>query len=178
MIDGRTVYTPLYSGVFWDVQDYLLEDIDRIEVISGPGGALWGANAVNGVINIISKKAADTQGALLVAEAGTTDKGAGSARYGGHIGDKVQYRLYGKYARTAPLVDAFGKEQPDGWSLGRGGFRADAQINRRDSFTLQGDILRGRADGIDKALDSSAVELAKLTQFFNPSELRGQNLLA
>lgn len=175
LLDGRTLYDAFSSGVYWDIQNVLLDDIDRIEVIRGPGGALWGANAVNGVINIISKKAADTQGTLLVAEAGTTDKGAGSVRYGGHIGDKIQYRLYSKYSRTAPLVDAFGKEQPDGWSLGRGGFRADTQLNSRDSFTLQGDVLGGREGGIDKALDAAAAEL---TQFNNPIELRGQNLLA
>jgi iron complex outermembrane recepter protein len=178
LLDGRTLYDAFSSGVYWDIQNLLLDDIDRIEVIRGPGGALWGANAVNGVINIISKKAVDTQGALLVTEAGTTDKGAGAVRYGGHMGDKVQYRLYGKYARSAPLVDAFGIEQPDGWSLGRGGFRADAQLNSRDSFTLQGDAVRSREGGIDQTLDSTAVELGQMTQFANPSELRGQNLLA
>jgi iron complex outermembrane receptor protein len=178
LMDGRTLYDAFSSGVYWDIQNPLLDDIERIEVIRGPGGALWGANAVNGVINIISKRAKDTQGTLIVAEAGITDKGAGAARYGGHIGDKVQYRLYSKYSRTTPLVDAFGKEQPDGWNLGRGGFRADAQLNSRDSLTLQGDLLRGREDGIDKALDSAAVELAALTQFDNPTALRGQNLLA
>jgi iron complex outermembrane receptor protein len=174
LLDGRTLYDAFSSGVYWDIQNLLLDDIERIEVIRGPGGALWGANAVNGVINIISKKAADTQGALLATGAGTTDKGAGSARYGGHIGDKVQYRLYGKYARTAPLVDAFGKEQPDGWSLGRGGFRADAQLNSRDSFTIQGDMLRSREGGIDTDLDLVAEEMAQIN---NPSELSGQNLL-
>jgi iron complex outermembrane receptor protein len=175
LLDGRTLYDAFSSGVYWDIQNLFLDDIDRIEVIRGPGGALWGANAVNGVINIISKKAADTQGALLVAEAGTTDKGGGSLRYGGHIGDKIQYRLYSKYSRTAPLVDAFGKEQPDGWSLGRGGFRADAQLNSRDSFTLQGAALRGREGGIDTDFDFAT---AQMTQISNPSELRGQNLLA
>ena len=86
MIDGRTVYTPLYSGVFWDVQDYLLEDIDRIEVISGPGGALWGANAVNGVINIITKSAKDTQGVYADAGGGSQPQDFAGARYGGHAG--------------------------------------------------------------------------------------------
>src|SRR4030081_1633541 len=97
MIDGRTVYTPLYSGVFWDVQDYLLEDIDRIEVISGPGGALWGANAVNGVINIITKSAADSQGVYAEAGGGSQLEGFGGVRYGGRLAPDVNFRVYGKY---------------------------------------------------------------------------------
>ena len=110
MIDGRTVYTPLYSGVFWDVQDYLLEDIDRIEVISGPGGTLWGANAVNGVINIISKSAKDTPG--FFAEAGGGDKLQDfvGARYGGELAPKVHFRIYGKYFDRDSQVLANGKD--------------------------------------------------------------------
>lgn len=83
LIDGRSVYSPLFSGVFWDVQDVMLEDIDRIEVIRGPGATLWGANAVNGVINIMMKKAKATQGGLVTAGAGSLEQGFGSARYGG-----------------------------------------------------------------------------------------------
>src|SRR5881409_3903689 len=97
LIDGRTVYTPLFSGVFWDVQDTLLEDIDRIEVISGPAATLWGANAVNGVINIITRSAKDTQGALLSAGGGTQLNDFAGARYGGKLGDNLYFRLYGKY---------------------------------------------------------------------------------
>src|SRR6266498_5025593 len=96
MIDGRTVYTPLYAGVFWDAQDTLLEDIDRIEVISGPGATLWGANAVNGVINIITKSSKDTQGALLQGGGGSELRGFGGVRYGGARGN-LHYRVYGKY---------------------------------------------------------------------------------
>ncbi|MGH7870641.1 MAG: TonB-dependent receptor plug domain-containing protein [Candidatus Binatia bacterium] len=95
MIDGRTVYTPLLSGVFWDVQNVMLEDIDRIEVISGPGATLWGANAVNGVINVITKNARDTQGALLSAGGGSFLKGFGNGRYGGKIGEDLYYRVNG-----------------------------------------------------------------------------------
>src|SRR6185369_12141635 len=97
MIDGRTVYTPLFSGVFWDVQDTLLEDIDRIEVISGPGATLWGANAVNGVINITTKNAKDTQGLLLEGGGGTELRGFGGVRYGGALASNVYYRVYGKF---------------------------------------------------------------------------------
>src|SRR2546421_5397588 len=96
LIDGRTVYTPLFSGVFWDAQDTLLEDIERIEVISGPGATLWGANAVNGVINIITKDAKDTQGFLLTGGGGTEEQLFAGARYGGKIGDNAYFRVYGK----------------------------------------------------------------------------------
>src|SRR6267378_604734 len=95
LIDGRTVYTPLFSGVFWDVQDVLLTDIDRIEVISGPGATLWGANAVNGVINVITKDAKDSQGLTLGGGGGTELRGFGAARYGGTLGSGTSYRVYG-----------------------------------------------------------------------------------
>src|SRR5256714_2192389 len=95
LIDGRTVYTPLFSGVFWDAQDVMLEDVERIEVISGPGATLWGSNAVNGVINVITRKAQDTQGALLSGGGGSVLRGFGSARYGGKMGDDLYYRVYG-----------------------------------------------------------------------------------
>ncbi len=99
LIDGRTVYDPLFSGVYWDIQDAVLEDIDRIEVIRGPGASLWGANAVNGVINIITKKAGDTQGALASATGGNQD-GVAEERYGGKLGDNGYYRVYAKYLTT------------------------------------------------------------------------------
>src|SRR6201985_2381025 len=97
MIDGRTVYSPLFSGVFWDIQDYLLEDIDHIEVISGPGGTLWGANAVNGVINIITKNAKDAQGLYAEAAGGKEIQGLAGVRYGTEIAPDVYLRVYGKY---------------------------------------------------------------------------------
>src|SRR5271156_4305685 len=114
MIDGRTVYTPLYSGVFWDVQDYLLEDIDHIEVISGPGGTLWGANAVNGVINIITRTAESTQGTLLAASDGNREKG-GSARYGGKIGDDGYFRIYATGFDSGNTTQANGLSATDDW---------------------------------------------------------------
>src|SRR5438128_6938118 len=96
LIDGRTVYTPLYSGVVWDVQEMPLADIDRIEVISGPGATLWGANAVNGVINVITKGAKDTQGLLLSGGGGTERRGLGIVRYGGRLGSTVRARISGR----------------------------------------------------------------------------------
>ena len=96
LIDGRSVYSPLFAGVYWEVQDTLLEDVDRIEVIRGPGGTIWGANAVNGVINIITKRAQETQGGLLVAGGGSEEQGFGGVRYGGNIGENLFYRVYGK----------------------------------------------------------------------------------
>ncbi len=143
MIDGRTVYTPLYSGVFWDDQDYLLEDIDRIEVISGPGGALWGANAVNGVINIITKSAADTQGLYAEAGGGSQPRDFAGARYGGRLGPDTQYRLYGKYFARGDEVLANGDPEPDAWRQSRAGFRIDSQPSARDKLTLQGDAYDG-----------------------------------
>src|SRR5882724_8844727 len=105
LIDGRTIYTPLFSGVFWDVQEVPLEEIDRIEVISGPGATLWGANAVNGVINVITKPAEDSQRLLVSGGGGTALRGFGTARYGGTAGAGVRYRIYGKgFARDATAL--------------------------------------------------------------------------
>lgn len=146
MIDGRTIYSPLFSGVFWDRQDYLLEDIDRIEVISGPGGTLWGANAVNGVINIITKKAKDTQGTHLEAIAGNELRAATAVRYGGKLADNVSYRIYGKYFDRDDQAFGNGNDAHDGWHMSQGGFRIDAEASSKDSFTVQGDIYGGRED--------------------------------
>jgi iron complex outermembrane receptor protein len=144
MIDGRTVYTPLYSGVFWDVQDYLLEDIDRIEVISGPGGALWGANAVNGVINIITKSAADTQGLYAEAGGGSQPQDFAGVRYGGALAPGTRFRVYGKYFNRNAEVLANGNSGSDAWRQGRGGFRVDSERSAQDRLTVQGDFYGSR----------------------------------
>jgi iron complex outermembrane receptor protein len=137
LIDGRTVYSPVMSGVFWEQQDVMLEDVERIEVISGPGATLWGANAVNGVINVITRTAGGTQGGLLTAGIGNRDHGA-AARYGGRIGETGHYRVYAKSQELQNTQSAAGVSLPDGWQRGQGGFRADWGGSGRN-FTLQGD---------------------------------------
>lgn len=143
LIDGRSVYTPLYSGVFWDVQDTILEDIERIEVIRGPGATLWGANAVNGVINIITKTADETQGGLVTNAGGSEEQGSVSARYGGKIGDTVSYRVYAKYFDRDRSHFRPGGTKDDAWNILRGGFRFDWRAATQDRFTLQGDLYDG-----------------------------------
>ena len=143
LMDGRSVYTPLFSGVLWNMQDYLLEDIDRIEVISGPGGTLWGANAVNGVINITSKSAKDTQGLYVEAGGGSWLRDFTGARYGGTLASNIYYRVYGKYFDRGPEVYADGTSARDSWNQGRGGFRIDDEASAQNLFTLQGDIFGG-----------------------------------
>jgi iron complex outermembrane recepter protein len=145
LIDGRTVYTPLYAGVFWDVQNVPLEAVDRIEVISGPGGALWGANAVNGVINIITKSSGDTQG-LSVEAAGGPELGLGTVRYGGRAAPGLTYRVYGEGFGRGSTVLYDGAGAKDSWGLGQGGFRLDAGAGKADGFMLEGDYYDGRPD--------------------------------
>jgi iron complex outermembrane receptor protein len=143
MIDGRTVYSPTISGVYWDAQDTILEDIDRIEVIRGPGATLWGANAVNGVINIITRSAADTQGGLLVAGAGNEERAYTSMRYGGQLSETASGRVYVKYNdRDSFWSPEAERDAGDQWRSLRGGFRIDGNASVRDSWTFQGDVYR------------------------------------
>jgi iron complex outermembrane receptor protein len=167
MMDGRSVYTSVFSGTFWDVQDTMLEDVARIEVVRGPGASLWGANAVNGVINVVSKNTANTQGLLLSSGVGSEERGFGGIRYGGKITQRLHYRVYGKYSKrdnSAVQGTGFPKtliqiEIPgggggggvgsaasppaathDAWEMTRAGFRFDLSSPQKDLFTLQGDI--------------------------------------
>ncbi len=145
MIDGRTVYHPVFSGTLWRTKDVMLEDIERIEVIRGPGAALWGANAVNGVINVITKSASDTQGVLLTAGGGSEEKMFGSVRYGGNLNDNVDYRAYVKYLNRDGLKGRAGIDGNDEWENLQGGFKVNANLTSSDSVTLQGDIYHGNA---------------------------------
>jgi iron complex outermembrane receptor protein len=144
LIDGRTVYSALFSGVFWDANDVMLEDVDRIEVVSGPGGTLWGANAVNGVINIITKPAAATQGAL-VSLVRSSSGGYEATRWGGKLGESGHYRLYALAMDHDNTSRADGFARPDAASKQQMGFRTDwnAGANR---FTVQGDAYTGGKD--------------------------------
>ncbi|MFN0086234.1 MAG: TonB-dependent receptor plug domain-containing protein [Blastocatellia bacterium] len=145
MIDGRSVYTPLFSGVFWEVQDLILDDVERIEIIRGPGATMWGANAVNGVINIITKHTRNTEGGLLIAGAGSEELGFTAMRYGGRIGEKASYRIYGKYFNRDRSVDFSGRPVPDRWDAVRGGFRVDWQASKKDEVAFHGDLYGGDA---------------------------------
>lgn len=147
LVDGRTVYSPSFSGVFWDAQDMLLADVERIEVITGPGAALWGTNAVNGVVNIITKNSAKTQGAVLTAGGGNVVGGYGTGQYGGQLPGGGTYRVFAKGFSTES-VPGIGVQGPqDGWNAQHGGFRADWILNSRDSLTIEGDLSRSDGQG-------------------------------
>ncbi len=149
LVDGRSIYTPLFSGVFWGAQDIVLEDVDRIEIVRGPGGALWGANAVNGVINIITKAAGDTQGVLLTTSAGNR-VGGQVVRYGGRAGANAAYRVYGKYSYLGPQVFSTGASARDPHRHAQAGFRIDWTPPSRTAFTLQGDASHGLSGLADR----------------------------
>ena len=143
MIDGRTVYTPLFGGVIWDMQNVLLEDVERIEVVSGPGGILWGANAVNGVINIITRPSGETQGVFATGSVGDFLNHHVGVRYGGKAGEKFSYRIYAqRYKRNHTLLPD-GQDNTDAWDLTQTGFRMDWRPSQSDAVTFQGDFSAG-----------------------------------
>jgi iron complex outermembrane receptor protein len=176
LVDGRTVYSPVFSGVFWDAQDMILANIDRIEVICGPGAALWGTNAVNGVINIITKTASQTQGGTASGGGGNVEGGFGDAEYGGQIKGNGYYRVFAKGFSQDSVPGAAGQGPQDGWNLENGGFRADWNLNSRDSLTVEGGLFRSGGQGTTDFTTS----LAPLTFGSVPSVLTtsGGNLLA
>ena len=139
MIDGRTVYSPSFSGVYWDAQDTMMDDIERIEVIRGPGATVWGSNAVNGVINVITKSASQTQDGLFVAGVGDEEKSFASLRYGTELDNNTSGRFYIKYNDRDSSYASGLKNGGDDWDRIQGGFRIDARANEKDTWTLQGD---------------------------------------
>jgi iron complex outermembrane recepter protein len=174
LLDGRSVYSPAFSGVWWDVQDTLLEDIDRIEFIRGPGATLWGANAVNGVINIITRKAGETLGGLVSMGVGTEEKGFGAVRYGLNTGEHTAVRAYAKYFNRDASVTSSGAESTDEWDQFRTGFRMDHDPSGQNNFTLLGDYYQGRS--------GSTYEVSTLSPPFSRSfeekpDLMGGNIL-
>jgi iron complex outermembrane receptor protein len=174
LIDGREVYDPLFSGVYWDVQDTALEDVARIEIIRGPGASLWGANAVNGVINIITKRAEDTHGLLVSAAAGNVERGLASVRYGGQSG-RAHWRVYGRGFERASFRTLSGADANGNWRSWRGGFRVDIDGAGRDSFTVQGEAYRS-----DKGQLRSVPQLVAPYGVLTAEDVRasGGNLLA
>lgn len=175
LMDGRTVYTPLFSGVFWNLQDTLLEDIERIEVIRGPGAVMWGANAVNGVINIITKKTKDTQGNLLVAGGGNQEQGFAGYRYGGQLGEEGNYRVYAKTFEREAFVSPGGERQHDDWRSVQSGFRVDQRISSDHRFTVQGDVYRKKVGNTVQPLTTTS----PFNTAFNVDDLAdGANLIS
>lgn len=137
MVDGRTVYDPTFSGVFWNVQGYVLEDIDHIEVIRGPGASVWGTNAVNGIINIITKSAENTVGFLVTATGGNEERGTVAARYGARFGHNTYYRLYSKFFNRGSSFSPGGIPVQDDWNQFRSGIRVDNVIDSQNSLMVQ-----------------------------------------
>jgi len=176
MIDGRTVYSPVFSGVFWDVQNVMLEDVDRIEVIRGPGATLWGANAVNGVINIITKNAKDTQGGLITAAVGTQERDAEAARYGGTVGD-LSYRTYGQYFDYNQQHFINGNGAGDPWDNAQGGFRMDWNGSGKDTGTLQGDVYKGQENAMRYLPVTSTVSPTLYNIVEDTDDVSGMNIL-
>jgi iron complex outermembrane recepter protein len=175
LIDGRSVYSPLYAGVFWDVQDTLLEDIDRIEVIAGPGGTLWGANAVNGVINIITRRATDTGGAFAEVGTGNEEKRLAAFRFGGVLGRDVAARAYVKYIDRDPSVQADGTDAIDGYTLGQAGFRMGFSPAPADRITVQGDYYSGKEAG--QYTSPFTLGTLPIGMFVDKTDIAGGNVL-
>ncbi len=175
LIDGRSTYSRSFAGVYWENQDVLLEDVDRIEIIRGPGATLWGANAVNGVINIITKHSSDTQGGLLVAGGGSEEHGFGALRYGTKLGSDTTARGYIKgFGRDGNTTES-GADAGDGWGKVQGGFRMDSQLTTQDNLTVQGDAYYSN---INQKADQFQLFPPFKTNFSEQINSFGGNLLA
>lgn len=177
LVDGRTVYSPLFAGTYWNAQDVVLENIDRIEIIRGPGGTVWGANAVNGVINIRTKHSKKTQGGLVSAQGGNYQS-VGSVQYGGELGAEGTYRVYAKGKHNTDYLNAANQNAHDRWDVGQGGFRADYNLTENNQLLVRGDILEMGGDestigfpAVDSTVSQrNANATAKLTHKSEDSE--------
>lgn len=177
LMDGRRLYDPLFSGVFWDVQDTVMEDLEQIEVIRGPGATLWGANAVNGVINITTKSAADTQGLLIAGGGGNVERGFGAVRYGGQIDEQSHFRVYAKYRNFNDTDSVNAGRRPDDWDTWQTGFRFDFGDPDETQLTLQGDIFEMPERGTRTTVPAPTGHFATITSTGEDSA-SGANLLA
>ncbi len=175
LVDGRAVYTPTFAEVSWDTVDVPLEDIDRIEVIRGPGGAVWGDNAVNGVINIVTKKSQETQGVLVESGGGTVEQGVATVQYGGETKGGTGYRIFTKYLNRDHFPDLNGQNGADQWHLLHGGFRADSNLSKSDTVTVQGDLYAGEEGA---SIEHAVLSPPENLTVFRRAELSGGNILS
>jgi iron complex outermembrane receptor protein len=174
LIDGRNVYTPLFAGVNWKLQHLLFEDIDRIEVIRGPGGTVWGTNAVNGVIDIITKNSKKSSGTVVSVGGGNVDEGFGGFRYGGNLGRSINYRAYGMALGRGPEFHA-DRDNFDNWQFGQAGFRLDWDSQRANTVTVQGDLYKGEIGERESIAYYSPPASINVD---SPEDVSGGNLLA
>ena len=189
LIDGRAVYTPFYSGVMWEIRDVMLDEVERIEVIRGPGGTLWGANAVNGIINVVRAPAGDTPGTFVRVSAGDEERGRIEARHGSALGERTDLRVSGHGFAHDSFVDSVGADGQDDWHMGRVGFRLDRRL-RRGTLAVHGDIYRGQRGQVyrfasltppyidltqdDTKLSGGYLQADWERDFVNGSQVRGQ----